>query len=137
MNAPTLNDLRNALPVRDLSGRDLAARDLEARDLADEKMTQVRDLLVGDFIKESQARMMALETRIRDLENGLGQRLSVLTQQIETLGQHIGTMGQHIGSMDQRIETVSVDHTVDRQAAFDELSKCILDLGDKIRAISR
>lgn len=101
MNAPTLNELRNAIP---------------ARDLADEKMIQVRDLLVGDFIREMTARMTVMETRIRDLENGLGQRLTVLNQ---------------------RIEALAADHTVDRQAAFDELSKCVLDLGDKIRAISR
>ena len=101
MNAPTLNELRNAIP---------------ARDLADEKMIQVRDLLVGDFIREMTARMTIMETRIRDLENGLGQRLTVLNQ---------------------RIEALAADHTVDRQAAFDELSKCVLDLGDKIRAISR
>ena len=101
MNAPTLNDLRNALP---------------ARDLPDEKMNQVRDLLVGDFIRLTETRMMMLETRIRDLENGLGQRLTVLHQ---------------------RIEALSADHTVERQAAFDELAKSVLDLGDRIRMISR
>lgn len=101
MNAPTLNELRNSIP---------------ARDLADEKMNQVRDLLVGDFIREQQSRMMAMENRLRDLENGLSQRLAVLSQ---------------------RIETLAADHTIDRRAAFDELSKCVLDLGDKIRAIPR
>lgn len=101
MNAPTLNELRNSIP---------------ARDLADEKMMQVRDLLVGDFIRESQARMMALENRIRDLENGVGQRLAILNQ---------------------RIDSLATDHTVDRRAAFDELSKFVADLGDKIRTIPR
>lgn len=101
MNAPTLNELRNSIP---------------ARDLADEKMIQVRDLLVGDFIREMQARMMALENRQRDLETGLGQRITILTQ---------------------RLETLAADQTVDRRAAFDELSKYVLDLGDKIRAIPR
>lgn len=101
MNAPTLNELRNSIP---------------ARDLADEKMMQVRDLLVGDFLRETQARMMALENRLRDLENGLSQRLVVLNQ---------------------RIDSLAADHTVDRRAAFDELSKYVADLGDKIRSIPR
>lgn len=101
MNAPTLNDLRNGFP---------------ARDLADEKMNQIRDLLVGDFIREMQARMTAMETRLRDLENGLGQRLTELHG---------------------RIEAMSADHTLDRNAAFRELAGSVLELGDKIRAISR
>jgi hypothetical protein len=108
MNAPTLNDLRNVFP---------------ARDLADEKMNQVRDLLVGDFVREMQARtlavenrMSAMETRLRDLENGLGQRLTELHG---------------------RIEQMSADHTLDRNAAFRELAGSVLELSDKIRAISR
>jgi hypothetical protein len=101
MNAPTLNELRNSIP---------------ARDLADEKMNQVRELLIGDFLRETQARMMAMENRIHDLETGVAQRLALLNQ---------------------RVEALATDHTVDRRAAFDELSKHILDLGDKIRAIPR
>ena len=46
MNAPSLNDLRNAIP---------------ARDLTDEKMNQVRDLLVGDLMRANDARMALLE----------------------------------------------------------------------------
>lgn len=111
MNAPTLNELRNALPARELVTRDLAPRDL-----ADEKMLQIRDLLLGDFIRETQARMTSMETRIRDLETGLGQRLSELHQ---------------------RIETLNSDHTVDRRAAFDDLSKCVLELADRVRIIGR
>ena len=112
MNAPSLNDLRNAIP---------------ARDLADEKMSQVRDLLVGDLMRandariaaveaRSDARVAALETRVRDLETGIGQRLTTLHQ---------------------RIEALAADHTADRQAAFDELGKSVLELGDKIRILSR
>ena len=135
MTAPTLNELRNGSGMRDFSPRDITAHEMslremasrdippyeprdtfQARDMADEKMNQVRDLLVGDFTREMQTRMMAMETRIRDLEVGLGQRLTALNQ---------------------RIEALAADHTVDRHAAFDELSKCVLDLSDKIRAIPR
>lgn len=131
MTAPTLNELRNGSATRDASTREMSAHDgspfesraasatrvgYMPREMADEKMNQVRDLLVGDFTREMQTRMMALETRIRDLEVGLGQRLTALNQ---------------------RIEALAADHTVDRQSAFEELSKCVLDLGDKIRAIPR
>jgi hypothetical protein len=101
MNAPSLNDLRNSIP---------------ARDLADEKMNQVRDLLMGDFVRASDDRMAALESRLRDLETGLGHRLMLLHQ---------------------RIEALATDHTADRQASFDELAKSVLELSDKIRVLSR
>lgn len=101
MNAPTLNDLRTAFP---------------ARDLADEKMNQIRDLLIGDFVRASEARIAALEGRIRDLETGIGERLTVLNT---------------------RIEALAVDHTADRQAAFDELGKSVRELGERIRVLAR
>ncbi len=126
MTAPTLNELRSGIAPREFAARDGATFDLrepfatraafDQRDMADEKMNQVRDLLMGDFTREMQTRMMAMETRIRDLEVGLGERLTALNQ---------------------RIEVLAADHSVDRRAAFEELSKCVLDLGDKIRAIPR
>ena len=87
MTAPTLNELRNGSAARDFPAREDAAREVlpfeprdafEPRDMADEKMNQVRDLLVGDFTRDMLARMMAMEARIRDLEVGLGQRLTAL-----------------------------------------------------------
>jgi hypothetical protein len=100
MNAPSLNELRNAIP---------------SRDVADEKMSQVRDLLIGDFARTSEARIAALEVRMRDLETGFGQRLQALHQ---------------------RIETLAADTTIDRRAAFEELAKGVLDLSDRIRHLS-
>jgi predicted mannosyl-3-phosphoglycerate phosphatase (HAD superfamily) len=108
MNAPMLNELRNGLP---------------ARDLADEKMAQVRELLIGDFVRTSEVRMMAMETRIRDLETGFAQRLTSINHQLDALH--------------HKVETMATDHTLDRQAAFDELAKSVLDLGDRIRMIPR
>ncbi len=101
MNAPSLNDIRPAFAVRDAE---------------DEKMSQVRELLVGDFIRTSEARLAALESRIRDLETGLGERLTQLQQQIERLGS---------------------DHTIERRAAFDELGQHIRDLGERVRVLSQ
>jgi hypothetical protein len=104
MNAPLFNELRVGMPGRD-PGREL-----------DDKMNQVRDLLVGDLMRANEARMGALETRMRELETGLGQRLTQLHQ---------------------RIEAIAADHTMDRQAAFDELAKCVLELSEKIRGVTR
>ena len=101
MNAPSKNDIRGAFPARDLN---------------DEKMIQVRELLIGDFVRASEARLSALESRIRDLETGIGERLSVLGA---------------------RIETLAADHTADRNAAFDELGKSVRDLGERIRILTR
>jgi len=101
MNAPSLNDIRPAFSVRDE---------------ADEKMIQVRDLLIGDYARATDARLTALETRIRDLETGIGERLTLLQQRIEALG---------------------ADHTADRQASFDELGRHVRDLGERIRVLSQ
>lgn len=112
MNAPSLNDLRAAFP---------------ARDLADEKMNQIRDLLVGDLMRASEARIAALEARVRELETGLGQQIVLLQQRMETLA----------SDHNLRINDLAADHTADHRAAFDELAKSVLDLGDRIRSIPR
>jgi hypothetical protein len=101
MNAPSLNDLRNAVP---------------SRELADEKMNQVRDLLIGDFVRLTDVRLAAVETRMRDMETGFGQRLQVLHQ---------------------RIEALAADTSIDRRAAFEELSKSVLELSGRIHTLSR
>jgi polyhydroxyalkanoate synthesis regulator phasin len=79
-------------------------------------MNQVRDLLMGDYVRASESRLAALEARVRDLETGIGQRLT---------------------SLHQRIETMASDHSNDRQACFDELAKSVLELSDKIRVLAR
>ena len=126
MNAPTLNDLRAAFP---------------ARDLGDEKMSQVRELLLGDFVRANEARISALEGRIRDLETGIGERLTVLNARIEAQDGRIRDLetgiGERLTVLNARIEALAVDHTTDRQAAFDELGKSVRDLGERIRGLSR
>lgn len=101
MNAPTLNDLRSGVA---------------AREAADERMSQVRDLLIGDHVRASEARLAALEMRLRDLETGIAQRLTALQQ---------------------RIEGLASDQTISRQSAFEELARSVAELGDKIRHIAR
>ena len=101
MNAPTLHELRNALP---------------AREFGDDKMNQVRDLLIGDYVRASEARLAALEMRLREFETLMTQRLTLLQQ---------------------RIESLAGDTTTERQAAFEELARSVAELGDRIRIIAR
>jgi hypothetical protein len=100
MNAPSLSELRSAV----------------SRDLADEKMDQVRELLFGDSIRLLEARIAFLETRLNDVEVGIGRQLDALETRIQSLA----------GSAD-----------TDRRAAFESLARSIGDLGEQVRRISR
>lgn len=101
MNAPSLSELRNGL---------------SAREMQDERMDQIRDLLFGDYQRSSEARIAALEIRLRELEGSLERRLDALQARLEALS----------GEVD-----------AGKRSAFDELSKGIEELGARIRQISR
>ncbi|MCB1520873.1 MAG: hypothetical protein KDJ37_09900 [Hyphomicrobiaceae bacterium] len=101
MNATSLNALRQTQPQRDPQ---------------DEKMEQIRDLLVGDLLRRTDQRLDALDARIGDLETSIGSRLSALHARLEALAGEVGA---------------------DRRATFDELAQSVLELGDRIRKISR
>lgn len=80
----------------------------------DEKMDQVRELLFGEFQRQSEARMALLEARIRELELGLQRRLD---------------------AMEQRVEQLAGKSDAEQRAAFDELARGIADLGERVRRI--
>ena len=82
----------------------------------DNKMEQIRELLYGEFKRDSDARIALVEARVRELETGLHRKLDAIQVQIEGLS----------GSM-----------KADRTASFDELSRSVLELGERIRSISR
>ncbi len=86
------------------------------RDPQDEKMEQIRDLLVGDVIRRTERRLSDIEKRLDDLESSVGSRLSALHARLEALAGEVGA---------------------EHRTAFDELSKCVLDLSERIRNISR
>ncbi len=86
------------------------------QDPNDERMNQVRELLLGDHIRASEARLAALERRLRDLETTIEQRIDVI----------------HV-----RLEALAGEVHGDQRAAFDELAKSISDLGNRIRRISK
>ena len=100
MNAPTLSDLRSSA----------------MRDLSDEKMDQVRELLLGDALRQMEARLVFLESRFNEVEIGIGRQLDALEARIE------GFAGAAEG---------------DRRATFEALARSVADLGEQIRRISR
>lgn len=86
------------------------------RDQADEKMDQIRDLLFGEFKQASDARLAALEARVRDFE---------------------ATVGQRLDAIQARINALAGETQADRRSAFDELARSVQDLSERIRQIPR
>jgi hypothetical protein len=101
MNSMTIGEIRNAAGGRDPS---------------DEKMEQIRDLLFGEFQRQSEGRINQLETRIRDLETNLQRKLDALQA---------------------RFDALTGETQADRRSAFDELARGVQELGERIRQIPR
>jgi hypothetical protein len=70
-------------------------------DSTDAQMDQIRELLVGDILRRADARVEALEARVRELEG--------------------------------RIEAL----VASRRSAFDELSRGVAELGERIRHLAQ
>ncbi|MDX2307074.1 MAG: hypothetical protein NW216_02425 [Hyphomicrobium sp.] len=102
MNATSLEELRAGLAAK--------------REGADDRMEQIRELLVGDHIRSQDARLQALEHRVRELE---------------------GLVFRRVDALSQRLEALSGEASSERRAQFDELARMVVDLGDSIRNISR
>jgi hypothetical protein len=86
------------------------------KDPAEDRMEQIRELLVGEHLRVQEARLAAVESRLRDLEGLVFRRVDALSARIEALAGETGS---------------------DRRAAFDELSRMVLDLSENIRRLSR
>jgi len=100
MNAPPLSGLRAAA----------------GREPTDEKMDQVRELLVGDAVRRMEARVTFLETRVGEFEMGFGRQLDALQARIEALAG--GVEGE-------------------RRATFEALAASVSELSEQIKRISR
>lgn len=100
MNAPSLNEIRGAVN----------------RDITDEKMDQVREILLGDALRHMEARIASLETRLNDIEVSVGRQLDALEARIDTLG----------GAADGQ-----------RREAFESLATSVATLSEQIHRISR
>ena len=100
MNAPSLTDIRN----------------VAGRELTDEKMEQVREILVGDSVRRMEARLTFLESRVNEFEVSIGRQLDALEARIEALA------GTAEG---------------ERRSAFEALASSVAGLSEQIRRISR
>jgi hypothetical protein len=83
---------------------------------SDNQMEQIRELLVGDILRRTEARIGTIEARLKQLEEDLGRRIDALAARIDTLGR---------------------DQTSGRQAAFEELSRSVVEMGERIRGLSK
>ena len=100
MNAPSLNEIRGAMN----------------REPADEKMDQVREILVGDSFRRMEARVGLLEQRLNDMEVSIGRQLDALEARIDALA----------GAADS-----------ERRVMFEALATSVAGLSEQIRRISR
>lgn len=80
----------------------------------DDKMDQVRELLFGEYQRQSEARLALLEARVRELELSLQRRLEALE-----------------GRVEQIVNRVDAE----QRATVEELGRGIADLGERIRRI--
>lgn len=101
MNATSLNELRSQT---------------SSQESEDTRLAKVRDLLMGDHARETEARIAALTSRIEHIEVSLTRQLDALSARIEALA----------GSTE-----------ADRRAGFSELAKHVEGLSERIRALSR
>ncbi|MEZ5842329.1 MAG: hypothetical protein R3D27_01180 [Hyphomicrobiaceae bacterium] len=101
MNVTTINAIRAAT---------------ESANVPDEKMDQVRELLFGDFARQSEGRLQVLETRVRELELSVHRRLDALQARLEALGAEIDA---------------------NQRSSFEEIARGIDELGQRVRRVNR
>ena len=87
-----------------------------SRALSDEKMEQVRELLFGDYRRHADLQLAAMDARLRELESVLTRRLA---------------------DLEARLEALASRNSEDRRGAFEELSRNVTELGQRIRDIAR
>ena len=93
-----------------------AASGLAGADASDEaRMEQIRELLHGELKREHEARIAALEERIRELETGIFHQLDALHA---------------------RVEALSADMLNVRREQLDELARGFVDMGERVRRLT-
>lgn len=100
MNAPPLNEFRS----------------VPTTDVTDEKMDQVRELLLGDTLRRLEHRIAHLEARLQAYDTGAARKIEAI---------------------EARVESIVALSDGDRRATFEALSQAVADLGEQIRRISR
>jgi hypothetical protein len=108
MNATSLEELRAG----------------QAPELRDDRMEQVRELLFGDQVRELHARIAALEQKQVDLATTAEQQHR----------EYQISVSRQFDAIAARIEALAGETDAERRSAFEELSRSVLDLGERIRA---
>jgi hypothetical protein len=83
---------------------------------SDADMDQIRELLVGEQQRRTGARIERIEQRMKELEEDIARRFDALMARIEALGQETAT---------------------GRRASFEELSRSVMELGERVRNLSQ
>ncbi len=83
---------------------------------ADAEMEQIRELLVGEILRRSEARIDMLEARLKQLEAEITHGLEALSARFEAVGAETAA-GQH--------------------AAFEKLSQGVAELRERIRGLGK
>ena len=103
----------NVHAMADFSGAPGGAAGGDANDEA--RMEQIRELLHGELKRHHEARITALEQRVRELEAGIFSQLDALNA---------------------RLETLSADVMNVRREHLDELARGFVDMGDRVRRLT-
>ncbi len=102
--------------MKTTSPLDLSNGQGSARPISDEKMEQVRELLFGEFEKQTENRVASLEARVRELEMGLVRRLDAL---------------------EARLEALSGETETSQRQAHHEIASGLQELSDRIRRLGQ
>lgn len=87
----------------------------DPRPMSDEKMEQVRELLFGEFEKQTETRVLELEARLREMEVVLNRRLD---------------------AMEARLEALSGEMDANQRTAHQEIAGGLQELAERVRRIS-
>jgi hypothetical protein len=82
----------------------------------DDKMHQIRELLFGEFKRDSDQRLALVEARVRELELGLHRKLDAIQA---------------------RLDELSSEVVADRRQSFQELARSVVELGERIAGLGR
>lgn len=100
-------------------GNSKAASFSPAHDALDDRMEQIRELLYGEFKRDSDARIALLEARVRELEAGLHRKLDSIQEGLARLSSEVK------GDFDRQ-----------RRTDLGSLARNVAELGEQIRRLS-
>jgi HPt (histidine-containing phosphotransfer) domain-containing protein len=111
MRTDGLQDVQMTLRDRDMTAHSFSGNSTSTgqQAMSDSKMNQIRELLVGEYFQQ-------LEARIRQIETKLDQGLD---------------------AMQARIDALAAETNADSRTSFDELARNIEELARRIRQIPR